>query len=145
MLLICVRCHCQKSAWQAPQMCTYIISALFIQKKMEWIAISPLCLCSLFRKVGDDVTWNFPPTIMSHLISASVCLRFVLNIVTSCHSWRWEPHALRRVSWPQFAVITHFSWHTSRNYAPRAFCCQSEGLFIFWELLTVIVGFLLRR
>lgn len=80
-LFICIQCHCQQSAWQPPQYALTQFLAWFFEKFLPYY--TTLSLCFFFRKVGDSVTWIFPPTIISHLISASVRLRFTLNIVTS--------------------------------------------------------------
>ena len=114
-----------------------------VSLKKKWLPYYTtlwLCVFFFFRKVGDlnfythnNVTFSF--------CKCPFAFHTSCRVVTSCHSWHWELHALRRVSWPQFAFTTHFSWRASRSYGTRAFCCQSAGMFICWQLGTVTVCF----
>jgi len=109
-------------------------------KKMAGLLHNTFVTFFFFRKVGDSVTWIFPHSIMSYLISARVRWRFTLYIVSSNHVTRGIESSFAECRDPN-SVTTHFSWRASRSYETRAFCCQSAGMFICWQLETVTVCF----
>jgi len=77
----------KRSAWQAPQICAYTISSLFLKKKNGCLTTQHFG-CVFFFSFVRLATWIFTHTIMSHLVSASVRLRFILHVVSSRHVTR---------------------------------------------------------
>lgn len=109
----------------------------------KWLTYyTTLSLCFSFRKVGDSVTWIYLPTIMSHLISASVRLRFTLNIVTSRYVTRGIESFMRFAECrdPNSQSI-HTSVDARRLATYHATFVANQQDFICWQLGTAVVWF----